>query len=72
MGLNVVINNQPGQAAAVQVYQIPAALEEQRVAPPPGSIGGNPTTNITSQLERGNPGGVAATSGLGITTDNIA
>jgi hypothetical protein len=70
-GLNVVRNSAPGQAAAQYVDSLPLTLNQTQVKPPPGGVGVQ-TTNIKSQLVQGNPGGIGAASGLGISIDSGA
>jgi hypothetical protein len=68
VSLNLVLNNQPTHAIAVQLDAIPPLLDQTRVGGPPGSLG-EQATAVQSQLKAGNPGGVGAAAGLGITID---
>ena len=70
-GLNVILNSAPGQASAHYVDSIPTTLNQTEVHPPPGGVGVQ-TSDIKSQLVQGNPGGVGAASGLGISFDSGA
>ncbi len=68
MELNGVLNNAPGHAFAYYTDSLPALLEQTQVNPPRGSTGVQ-LAGVTSQLRSGNPGGIGAPSGLGITVD---
>ncbi len=70
MPLNAVNNNAPA-GHAVASYADSVVNEENVPAPqaPPGSIG-HQLSDIKSQLVAGNPGGVGAAFGLGVTLDS--
>jgi hypothetical protein len=72
MGLNAVDNNAPYSRVAV-AFSDSTVAELNTPAPkaPPGSIG-HQLNSITSQLVKGNPGGVGAGFGLGIALDTGA
>jgi hypothetical protein len=53
------------------LFQVPPLLQTTRPFAPPGGLTGE-ATGMPSQLARGNPGGVDATAGIGVTTDNVA
>ncbi len=71
MPLNTVNNNAPGHSTASYIDTL--TLQENQPAPkvPPGSEG-HQQTEIKSQLYAGNPGGVGAGFGLGISLDTGA
>jgi hypothetical protein len=69
MGLNTVVNNAPaGHANGYFVDSTVNELNTPAPKAPPGSIG-HQLNNIKSQLVAGNPGGVGAAFGVGISVD---
>ena len=72
MGLNAVDNNAPYSHVGV-AFSDSTVSELNTPAPkaPPGSIG-HQLNEVTSQLVKGNPGGVGAGFGIGIALDTGA
>ena len=71
MPLNTVNNNAPGHSTASYVDTLASIENSPAPKAPPGSVG-HQTTEIKSQLYAGNPGGVGAGFGLGISLDTGA
>jgi hypothetical protein len=71
MALNTVNNNAPAHAVTVFIDSTVNELNQPAPKAPPGSIG-HQLNEIKSQLYAGNPGGVGAGFGLGISLDTGA
>jgi hypothetical protein len=68
MSLNTVNNNAPAHAVASFIDSTVNELNQPAPKAPPGSIG-HQLNEIKSQLVQGNPGGVGAGFGLGLSVD---
>jgi hypothetical protein len=66
--LNIVLNTQPTHPTATWVDAVADTMNTTKPGAPPGATGDR-TAVYDSQLAKGNPGGIDAVGGVGITVD---
>jgi hypothetical protein len=67
-----VVNDLAAQTVSAKTYALSPLLQTTRPFAPPGGLAGQVPAAGDSQLAKGNLGGVHATAGIGVTTDNVA